>query len=122
MHQAAADGAAIARLPVTNPAQSLRHQRQLRAQRWFQVPCRTIGSIRAIRRVECVFERALTYPCANHYGAAGWCDLLEFSDPVNVDQPRRAHQTHRHHRHQALAARQQLGITAVLRQQFERVM
>jgi hypothetical protein len=43
-------------------------------------------------------------------------DVFQGGDRVDVDQPGRAQQPERHHRHQALPTGDQLGVVAVLRE------
>ena len=72
-----------------------------------QYPERTFGG----RTVEV----GMTHPRADAQFAVSHCQLVERGDGGDVNQVRRARQTERHHRHQALAARQH---PAVLRRQL----
>jgi len=45
------------------------------------------------------------------------CDEFQLGDFVDIDQPRRTHEPHRHHRHEALAAGEELRAVAVRREQ-----
>ena len=102
MCKAAADRPAIAGLCMADPRQRL-------AQKRHPLGEHIVTS-----------EVALPGAGANARCIAFECDEFEGSDFIDVDEPRWPRETHRHHRSQALSARNQLDIVAVLAQQFAR--
>ena len=99
MHQAAAGGAAVAGLHMADMRQRLPQQRHACGQRVVAL------------------DIALARAGAHAHGIGFGRDEFQRRDLVDVDQPGRAQQPERHHRHQALAAGDDLGVVAVLRQQ-----
>ena len=105
-----ADGSACARLPPTVP--------RLRVCTWptHASACRSSGTRAASASSRC--DVALARARADAHGVGFERDEFQRGDLVDVDQPGRAQQAHRHHRHQALPAGDELGVVAVLRQQL----
>jgi hypothetical protein len=99
----AADGAAVAHLRVGDQPGRLAQQRH--------------PPLQDRRRDEVVLHRHR--PDAD--GVAVLADATQFVDAVEVDQVRRLGEAQLHHRQQAVAAGQQLGITAERAQQVQRL-
>lgn len=92
MGRGAADGAAIARLRVTDPGQRGGEQR---------LPILESGPRQ---------QFSLAHGSADANGVAFFFDTAERFDPHDVDHARRARKAHREHRHQGLAARQHARV------------
>ena len=92
MAERAADGAAVARLAVADMHDGLVQQRAFRLHQ--------VGE----------FEVALARHGADLERAAGLLDAGHALDPVEVDDVVGQHEAHVEHRHQRLAAGQQLGV------------
>ena len=92
MAERAADGAAVARLPVSDLQQRLVHDRPARAHR--------IGE----------FEIALARHGADLERAVGFADVGQALHAVEIDDVIGLHEAEVEHRHQRLAAREQLGV------------
>jgi len=102
MCEAAADRAAITRLYMADPCKRLAQKRHALDE---DIVARNVALSGARANARClVYER----------------NEFEGSDLIDVDEPRWPRETHRHHRSQALSARNQLDIVAVLAQQFAR--
>ena len=99
VRETAADRAAISRLNVTHPRERLAKQRHARGERVVAL------------------DRALACASAGARHVLFDCDEFQLGDFVDIDQPRRAHEPHRHHRHKALAAGEELRAVAVRREQ-----
>ena len=104
MGEAAADGAAVARLDMADEAQRLGQQRQVAAQR-------RIGQGIGLARAGPHGERSLA--CL---------DAAQLGRRVDVHQQRRPHQPHCHQRHQGLSAGDDLALAARARQQPARLV
>ena len=92
MAERAADGAAIAGLPVADLQQRLVHDRQARAHH--------VGE----------FEVALARHGADLERAVRLADIGQPFDPVEIDDVVGLHEAEIEHRHQRLPAGQQLGV------------
>ncbi len=105
-----ADGSACARLPPTVP--------RLRVCVWPTKASAWRSSGTRAASASSRTDDALPRACARAHGVG--LDGHEFQrrDLVDVDQPARAQQPERHHGDQALPARNELGVVAVLPQQL----
>jgi hypothetical protein len=103
MNKAAAHGAAIAGLNVADPGQCLRDQWQSRSETLI------------------VLDITLAGAGAHADGIGGVLHTFQRSQSVDVHQHRGPGKTHGHHRHQALAACHELGVSAMLLQDLQRV-
>ena len=92
MAQRAADGAAIAGLPVPDLQQGLVHDRPARAHQ--------LGE----------FEIALARHGPDFEHAVGFADVGQLLHPIEVDDVIGLHEAEIEHGHERLAARQQLGV------------
>ena len=99
MRDAAAQRAAIARLHMPDPGHGLTQQGQRRQQRGM------FGGM------------TLQQTGTEGHMVSLDTHALERRDVIDIDQHRRPHQTHGHHRHQALTTRDQFGIATELREQ-----
>jgi len=103
-HQAAADGAAVAHLKVADLARRLAQHRQLRRDQ----------------------RRFLDFHVAGHGAdaklAAVFANVTQVRNAMDVDQIFGPGEAEFHHRHQTLAAGQELGVVAVAAQQLDGVV
>ena len=100
MHDRAADRATVACLHVADPLERAAHERQ------------------AADGVGIALDHALADRCADDQRIVAHLDVLQLVEAVDVDQPGRSREAHGHHGNEALSAGDELGVAAMLGEQF----